>query len=280
MVVKLICQLLEIMAETYDMAASVEYNTRTVVLAQQIAGSAHEFRNSVAATRNELAHIKKGIGDLIEQMTENPIRDRLSQLQQDCSDAITGGCDPALLRAELLRQFRSKGKVRLSPSRFRLDDLIYGVIDSLNFFADDKKIQFDTKQVADDLPEIVSDKVLLSECVANLLLNAIYFTDTGRRIEVGSDYQPEEDLPIRLWIQDEGGGIHKSDAEKIFEPFFSTKPTGSETTDGSGTGLGLFLVKMNTTLLGGQVKLDSIVMKSSKFTICLPLSCEERPVHE
>ena len=70
---------------------------------------------------------------------------------------------------------------------------------------------------------------------------------------------------IEIKVTDNGNGIPEQIKEKIFQPFFTTKPTGS------GTGLGLSLSYDIVKAHGGEIKVETNEGGGSKFTILLPL---------
>jgi len=72
------------------------------------------------------------------------------------------------------------------------------------------------------------------------------------------------DLGVKITVKDNGSGIPSSIVDKIFQPFFTTKPTGS------GTGLGLSLSYDIVKAHGGELSLDSEEGKGSTFIISLP----------
>ena len=69
---------------------------------------------------------------------------------------------------------------------------------------------------------------------------------------------------IEIRVSDNGTGIPTDIKEKIFQPFFTTKPTGQ------GTGLGLSLSYDIVKAAGGEIKLSSVDGKGTSFTILIP----------
>ena len=69
---------------------------------------------------------------------------------------------------------------------------------------------------------------------------------------------------IEIRVKDNGNGIPSSIIDQIFQPFFTTKPTGQ------GTGLGLSLAYDIIKAHGGEIKVESIEDEGSKFIILLP----------
>jgi signal transduction histidine kinase len=77
---------------------------------------------------------------------------------------------------------------------------------------------------------------------------------------------PSGDLGVQISVKDNGGGIPEQVRDKIFRPFFTTKPTGS------GTGLGLSLSYDIIKAHGGELKVESEEGKGSEFIIHLPIN--------
>ena len=69
-------------------------------------------------------------------------------------------------------------------------------------------------------------------------------------------------------ISDEGIGIPAEEVDKIFDSFYRSKNTGTI----EGTGLGLAIVKRAVDLHGGEIKVNSELNKSTRFTITIPIN--------
>jgi signal transduction histidine kinase len=114
--------------------------------------------------------------------------------------------------------------------------------------------------------------VLLAQILRNLLTNALKFTAAGyvrlsvRRI----------DDDVEFVVEDTGPGIPAELHERIFEEFYqvpgSKALSGQEGVGGKGTGLGLPYARRLAGLLGGALRVDSMVGKGSTFTVRLPVS--------
>jgi signal transduction histidine kinase len=106
----------------------------------------------------------------------------------------------------------------------------------------------------------------------NLINNALYAVDEKRKT-AGKDYLPaikvstqKLDGKVEIKIADNGNGIAEKIKEKIFQPFFTTKPAGQ------GTGLGLSLSYDIIKAHGGDIKINASEGKGSEFSVILPLS--------
>jgi len=105
----------------------------------------------------------------------------------------------------------------------------------------------------------------------NLLNNAFYAVQE-KKAQLNGEYQPEVSVATKrekealvITVADNGNGISETLREKIFQPFFTTKPTGS------GTGLGLSLSYDIIKAHGGEFNVESVEGSSSKFIIQLPV---------
>ncbi|MGB5985613.1 MAG: ATP-binding protein, partial [Desulfobacterales bacterium] len=97
----------------------------------------------------------------------------------------------------------------------------------------------------------------------NLLSNAIQATAPNGRVTVA--LKPAAD-GVLITVSDTGSGIAPEHLDKIFEPFFSTKPQGE------GTGLGLFVTREIVEKMGGSVRVDSRLGHGSRFVVQIPNS--------
>lgn len=119
--------------------------------------------------------------------------------------------------------------------------------------------------VAADLPELVTDAVRLRIILRNLIGNAVKFTPSGE-VEVSARRVPQG---VELAVRDEGIGIPTESLDEIFDPF--RQLDSSNTRAFGGVGLGLYVVKRLTELLGGSIDVESVLGKGSTFRVTLPL---------
>jgi len=84
-------------------------------------------------------------------------------------------------------------------------------------------------------------------------------------VSTTSSKSPSGDLGVRVVVKDNGDGIPPHIIDKIFQPFFTTKPTGQ------GTGLGLSLSYDIVKAHGGELKVETTEGEGSEFIILLPV---------
>ncbi len=113
------------------------------------------------------------------------------------------------------------------------------------------------------LPKTLVDPVQLQQVFMNLLLNAADAMPNGGRLTVQTSH--EEASPVlQVAIKDTGSGIDMSMVDKIFQPFFTTKP--------KGTGLGLSITRRLVEQHGGSIRVANNPTGGASFTIDLPVT--------
>ncbi|MGB5262049.1 MAG: HAMP domain-containing sensor histidine kinase, partial [Lutimonas sp.] len=122
-----------------------------------------------------------------------------------------------------------------------------------------------------DLPKVKVVSQDIGRVILNLITNAFYVVNERKKKE-GEGYKPTVSMStqkvgntIQIRITDNGSGIPDSIKEKIFQPFFTTKPTNQ------GTGLGLSLSYDIVKAHGGELKVESKEGEGSSFIISLPI---------
>jgi len=124
----------------------------------------------------------------------------------------------------------------------------------------------------DHLPPIRGDLHNLEQVFLNLFLNAIQAMPNGGVITVEANESRERYVEIK--VSDTGVGIKPEDLEKIFDPFYTTKPVGR------GSGLGLSIVYGIVKKHGGYVEVKSELNVGTTFIVYLPILHEGRDAED
>jgi signal transduction histidine kinase len=110
----------------------------------------------------------------------------------------------------------------------------------------------------------------IGRVILNLINNAFYAIDEKKK-QIGDEYEPivsvstkKNNGKVEIRVKDNGNGIPQKVLDKIFQPFFTTKPTGQ------GTGLGLSLSYDIVKAHGGELKVETKEGEGSDFIIELP----------
>jgi signal transduction histidine kinase len=104
------------------------------------------------------------------------------------------------------------------------------------------------------------DRNKICSALSNLLYNALHASAKGK--EVRLSIQTEDHL-LRITVEDEGSGIPEEHLNRIFQPFFTTKP--------QGTGLGLAITQRIVKEHSGEIHVESKIGSGTRFTLSLPI---------
>ena len=163
------------------------------------------------------------------------------------------------------------GKLQLVPAPFSPQQLLSEIMSFKRANAAAKGLEFDW-QVDPDLPETVGgDATAVRQIVANLVGNAIKFTDHGSvrvRLDSAPGKQPGQ-VQLVLTVEDTGIGIPRSLSKEVFKPFLQADPADSRRA--GGIGLGLAVTRELVGLMGGSIRLERPGSQGSRFIVTLPV---------
>ena len=209
--------------------------------------------------------------DMIQESTEHPVSrevhqmldivvrntERLRTLIEDMLSVSRGGLDNAAMQ--------------LAP--VRLGQTLDLVAAALRPLATLQNVTIDVDAVPED-PEILADEVQLQQVFTNLVSNAIKFTPSGGRIEVGSESHAAADGSkwATVRIADTGIGISSDEINHVFTRFYRA----SNAMNGAipGTGLGLAISKDIVDRHGGRIDVASTLGAGTTVTVSLPLGTD------
>jgi nitrogen-specific signal transduction histidine kinase len=224
---------------------------RLASLGTLTAGLAHEIRNPLVA-------IKTLTQLLPERIDDEEFRNNFLQIASGEVDRISS------LVNELL-DFARPSDPKLEPED--INAILDGMILLVSTETKKKQIHM-IKNYATDLPPIQIDREQIKQVFLNILLNSIEATKENGKITVKtrSFMKPGGEPYIQIEFTDTGSGIPEEYLEDIFNPFFTTKSTGS--------GLGLSISNQIIQEHRGYIDVESQVGKGSSFFINLPLNQE------
>ena len=280
-------QLESVLADLQLAQDQIVAREKLAALGQLTAGVAHEIRNPLNFVKNfseaseellsELKEVVEEIGDDIEE-------DQLSyigEISQDLSDNMerirSHGNRADRIVHDMLMMGRDSGEWQVTNINNLVDEHARLAFHSAR--ATDADFQLDLKYDLDpDVGEIEVIPQDLGRVVLNMVSNACYATDHKRR-EVESSatddarYWPQlllitqrKDDNIEIHINDNGSGIPDEVVDKIFNPFFTTKPTNE------GTGLGLAMCSDIIRRHGGSINVNTEPGEFTDMIISLPLT--------
>ncbi|HNS05619.1 MAG TPA: HAMP domain-containing sensor histidine kinase [Candidatus Saccharicenans sp.] len=147
--------------------------------------------------------------------------------------------------------------VSLSLEKFEVGSVIEEEIKELENLAEEKNVKIDLK--AEDGLKLTADRLLFGRVVSNLLKNAIEASPEGGLVSVKAYVRKKK---VILEVEDSGSGIEETQAEKIFEPFISSKS--------SGFGIGLYLTRKIVAAHGGKISFSNRPGGGAVFKVEMP----------
>ncbi len=255
------------------------------VLVMRDISARKEMEKKIALARDEAVANSNTKTYLLNNVTsdiQKPLGAILDQSEMLKADALNNGTPKQkevlsnmLESAENLLDFVNKllhqaqletGRIKLHYSPVLTEDVLAEIQSLARPLMQDKPLTL-TTTVFPGMPAIIqTDLYWLKQIIANLVSNAAKYTKEGG-IEISLN--PQDEKFWKICVSDTGRGIPKEAHEKIFEPFERDESSLVRERD-SGSGLGLAIVKQLTTLMGGEVTLESEIDVGSTFTISLP----------
>ncbi len=214
---------------------------------------AHEIKNPLTPVRLSAERLQRKYGDKIEEGSDSVFH--------ECTRTIISQVD---VLKNLVNEFSRFARLPVTnPSPNNLNMVVE---ESVILFQDaHKDIDFEFRKDA-DMPVLNIDAEQIKRVMVNLLDNAVAAVsavDYNGKIEISTDYD-KKNKTIRLNVGDNGPGITPEDKMKLFEPYFSTKKTG--------TGLGLVIVSSIISDHNGSVNVADNVQGGTIVSIELPVT--------
>ncbi len=242
-------------------------------LGELTAGIAHEIQNPLNFVNN-FSEVNK---EMIEEATEEIDKGNIAEVKNILNDIKKneqkinhhGKRADAIVKGMLQHSRSSTGVKELTDINALCDEYLrlsyHGLRAKDKTFTSDFKTDFDeTIGKINLIPQDIG-RVLL-----NLYNNAFYAVNERKKI-ADEGYEPTVSVStnklndkVELTVKDNGNGIRQTIVDKIFQPFFTTKPTGE------GTGLGLSLSYDIIKAHGGEIRVESEEGEGSKFIINIP----------
>ncbi|PQO46432.1 ammonium transporter [Blastopirellula marina] len=172
------------------------------------------------------------------------------------------------------------GGIEFEASEFVLHDLVESVPELFSPQGRERGLELNCC-ISPDVPKtVVGDPERLRQVLINLFSNAVKFTEHGGvnlHINVESKDAKSskgQEVFVRFAVQDTGIGIPQSRVDRLFKAF--SQVDASTTRKYGGTGLGLAICKQLVELMGGDIRVESMVGKGSTFSFRIPLQPIQR----
>jgi PAS domain S-box-containing protein len=213
------------------------------------AGVAHEIKNPLGSLSIHIQLIQKAVaGNQLSALDKyiavvNEEIDRLNRIVVDFLFAVR--------------------PMDLEPRDGNINALIVELVEFVRYELDEAHINC-VMELSENMPPIEFDERFMKQALLNLIKNAIAAMGDGGTLTIITGFN---DTEIQISVKDTGTGISEENLPKIFEPYFTTKPTG--------TGLGLTLVFKIIREHRGDLNVKSREGEGTDFIITLPIPQRE-----
>jgi signal transduction histidine kinase len=242
-------------------------------LGELTAGIAHEIQNPLNFVNN-FSEVNE---ELIEELKNEAVKGNLEGVKAIAKDiefnsekiSHHGKRADAIVKGMLQHSRTSSGQKEPTDINALVDEYLRLAYHGLR--AKDKSFNATMKT---DLDETIGNINIVPQDIGRVILNLItnaFYTVSEKKKQAGNDYEPTVTVntkkiidAIEVKVKDNGNGIPQKILDKIFQPFFTTKPTGQ------GTGLGLSLSYDIIKAHGGEIKAGSKEGEGAEFIVILP----------
>jgi len=244
-------------------------------LGELTAGIAHEIQNPLNFVNNFSEVSNELIFEMNVEIEKGDIEEAKAiakDVQQNLEKILHHGRRAdAIVKGMLQHSRSSSGKKESTDINALADEYLRLAYHGLR--AKDKSFNAIMKT---DFDESIGNIIIIPQeigrVILNLVTNAFYAVDEKKKIGIDI-YEPTVTVSttkatdkVLISVKDNGNGIPQKILDKIFQPFFTTKPTGQ------GTGLGLSLSYDIVKAHGGEIKVETNEGEGAAFTLILPIS--------
>ena len=223
----------------------------------------HELRTPLTVISSAADNIAHGVVEGKQQLAQygTVIRNQARQLS-------------GLVEQILLFAATGQGRQRYDLRPLEIPELIEAALASTRELVQSAQFTVE-REIAPDLPAVRGDRSALSQCLQNLITNAVKYGGEQRWLGIRAQVTDVgvSGREVRISVSDRGIGISPADLPRIFEPFYRSPSVAAAQVH--GTGLGLPLAKSIAEAMKGRLTVTSVPGRGTTFTLHLP--CAEKP---
>ena len=229
-----------------EQQTKLERTHRLEAWAEMARQVAHEIKNPLTPVQLSAEHLLRVHADRGEP---------LSPVLQSCVGSI-------LAQVRILRQISAEfssyaSSPTVTPEPAEIDALVDSVLEPYRVGLDGRVTI--TVDIPSSVPTLSLDRTLVARALTNVIENALHAMPAGGTLTVRATHEPGI---VVLSIGDTGVGLDEATLARIFEPYFSTRVTG--------TGLGMAIAKRNVELNGGAIAVESSPGRGTTVTFRFP----------
>lgn len=234
----------------------------------------------------ELEVLKENLTAMIVHDMGNPLNEiilQLSFLETELKDKLNDeqkySMGSAIMASHYIKEMikdvidvtrLEEEKLKPEYEEFDMMGVVQEVIDGIQMKA--KKFEMNLScEILGTAAVVRADRNLIKRVIANLVQNAIKFSNRGGDIVVKINYEQFE-RNVLVQVKDSGRGIQKENLDKIFDKFFQVQHSDSK----HGTGLGLTFCRLAVEAHNGKIWVESEVSKGSIFNFTIPINIPQK----
>jgi len=242
-------------------------------LGELTAGIAHEIQNPLNFVNN-FSEVNTELVDELQQEADKGNLDEVKAIANDIKENEQkinhhGKRADAIVKGMLQHSRASMGQKELADINALTDEYL-----RLSYHGLRAKNKTANATIQTDFDESIGKIYIIPQDIGRVILNLInnaFYVVNEKKKQSGDGYEPtisvstkKIDDKVEIKVTDNGNGIPQKVLDKIFQPFFTTKPTGQ------GTGLGLSLSYDIIKAHGGELKVETKEREGSTFIIVIP----------
>jgi len=211
---------------------------------------------TIASVAHEMKNILIPIRGFLRRMREDPSLDKKTASYLEIVDTESAKLD------KMTQDMLAFGRFSpLQRKEVEVSDLVEDVKRILHNEFRDRRVHFICQCECRTRASLDTEKI--RQVLINLLHNALQASPEGGEVRLSADC---DGRAVKFVVEDQGVGIPAANLDRIFQPFFTTKP--------QGTGLGLPIAQRIVREHGGQIQVKSVLGNGTRFTLTFPISEE------
>jgi PAS domain S-box-containing protein len=233
--------------EARDLAAQTMVADKLTTLGEMAGAIAHELAQPLQAVMATAATARMRLTQAADEATVERVTDRLAWIERQTARA-----------GKTIQHLLAFSRGESSDGFSRLAEALEGAMELAGHGLRRERVEVSVL-LPDDLPAVRGGQIAIEQVLVNLLNNARDAMAESETRRIRLEARLEGDL-VRLDVTDTGSGVPEDKLERIFEPFYTTKPVGR------GTGIGLSVARRMMQAMGGGIAVAN-TGSGARFTL-------------